>query len=314
MFSRSRQLLVFVLLTLSLNQAWGQLSGSYYQAQFEPVTLYFQQQDSGFAQTAAKTIRANWSGIAELIGLSGQPDIYVLIAESEETFDRMTQGRIPDWGAGAADPGSGFIFLKSPRITPSGKSQHEIVIHELSHVLLGKATEGFIAPRWFDEGLAQVVSGERQYRASLRLARSFLTGQVLWLDQIHNVLVFRKDEAGLAYETAHSAVVFLMTEYGDEVIAQIVGELATDHSMDEALQNTIHLSLGEFESDWYEAMRHRNRWAMLLEFPVVLSTSLVVLLIAAFVSTRQRAKKRRQQWEIESENEIQVDQDYTTSD
>ena len=56
---------------------------------------------------------------------------------------------------------NGWIFLRSPRIR-SGLAEplHQVLDHEIVHILLGRAFAHYPVPRWLQEGVAQVVAGE----------------------------------------------------------------------------------------------------------------------------------------------------------
>jgi len=234
------------------------------------------------------------------LGLRAIPRVHVLIAESDQTFNRVTASAIPDWGIGAADPGSGFIFIKSPRYAGSEDRMHSVVRHELVHVLAGSMTSGYEVPRWFDEGLAQVLSEERSLRFSFRLARSVQARDLIRLDEIDEVLTFQKQRAALAYETAYSAVDYLIQTYGENTITIILQQLGKGRSMREALLAATGLTLGDFESAWREEMRSRYRWAFVINFPFLISASFVLLFLAAYWMTKRRAFEKRQLWERES--------------
>jgi len=277
---------------------------SYRRIRRESVHLYYQESDRSFAEQAAEILLGGLPGMQSVLGVSKVPDIHVVVAESDAIFHRLTAGTVPDWGVGAADPGSGFIFLKSPRITAPHPDAHVIIRHELAHVLLGNATGGVPVSRWFDEGLAQFLSGERLFRPSIRLARTFAAGRPLYLDEIDDVLTFQKERAALAYETAHSAVSFLIQKHGEASIQLLVGELAAGRTMDEALRTVTGQDARQFEGGWSEEMRRRYRWTILLDFPVFFSVALVLLLAAAFWRTQARVRAKRRLWESETRDEI----------
>jgi hypothetical protein len=303
--ARLQNVLFLLLLLDCFCPEYGRGEQPYHSVRRGPVVLYFQKADRFFAESAAKTIQKAMPDVMTEVGLSDPGEIHVVVAESEAVFRRLTSGSIPDWGVGAADPGSGFIFLKSPRIAEFDPDEKEIVVHELTHVMLGKAMAGYLAPRWFDEGLAQRMSGERQFSPSIRLARAFASGQVIWLDQIDDVLMFQKERAALAYETAHSALNYLVQNFGEDRIREIVRALAAGHSMDEAMQSAIGRTQGEFDSAWYETMRKRTRWAVFVDFPVLFSAALVILLALAFWRTQVRVRAKKRLWEQESDFEIE---------
>ena len=263
------------------------------------ITVFCADEDLIFGKEILSLIRSEIPRMGPRLGLRTSPDVYVLIAESEHTFNRVTASAIPDWGIGAADAGSGFIFLKSPRFAGSNDHMYAVAKHELVHVLVGSVTSGYETPRWFDEGLAQVLSDERSMRFSLRLARSVQAQDVIRLNEIDEVLTFQKQRAALAYGTAHAAVDFLIRTYGESAVPAILQRLGAGQSMSEAMRASIRLTQGDFESAWLDEMRSRYRWAFVINFPFLMSAAFVLLFIAAYWMTRRRMTEKRRLWESE---------------
>jgi len=225
--------------------------------------------------------------------------VHVFIAESDQAFHSVTASAIPDWGIGAADAGSGFIFLKSPRYASSTDRMHSVARHELVNVLVGSVTSGYEVPRWFDEGLAQVLSEERSLRFSFRLARSVQARDLIRLDEIDDVLTFQKQRAALAYETAHSAVDFLIQTYGQEAVILFLRKVGQGLPMNEVMLASTNQTQGAFESVWIEDLESQYRWAFVINFPFLMSASFVLLFIAAYWMTRRRTTEKQRLWESE---------------
>ena len=234
--------------------------------------------------------------IARDLKLSSVETVNIVIAPTDREFARITGGQIPEWGTGAADPSRSVIFLKSPRFARPEVDLKQVVIHELSHVILAMAVDQKPVDRWFDEGFAQWQSEEHRIGTAILLARSLLTGNVLWLDEIDEVLSFRRDKAALAYFEARSAIDFLIQEHGPQVLGDIVNQLRMEKGMDEALLATIDLGFQDFQTDWYHAMKRKYRWYILLDFRSALSLILVILFVTAFIATRLRIRKKKRLW------------------
>ena len=240
-------------------------------------------------------------------------EVTIVVAPSEKQFHALTGGQVPEWGVGAADPSRSLVFLKSPRFARPEANFKQIVVHELTHVVLGMALGGKEIDRWFDEGFAQYESGEKGIRGSILLARSLITGDILWLDEIDDVLTFRREKASLAYQEARAAVDYLVEIFGNDVIADIVQVLREGKGMDDALLAACGVGFQDFQTDWYLAMKHKYRWYILLDFPLVISTVLVILFLMAFFATRRRIRKKKHIWEKEDLYAFQKMEEHSTS-
>jgi hypothetical protein len=235
--------------------------------------------------------------IAGDLGLSRVGKVKIVVASSDAEFSSLTGESIPEWGAGAADAGGSTVFLKSPRFARLESNLRQIVMHELSHVALGMALNGKPVDRWFDEGFAQYVSGEENLRNSILFARSLLAGDVLDLNEVNDVLTFRREKAALAYEESRTAVAYLVEKFGESVLLQIVEAVKDGMKMDAALHSRTGMDFFHFQSEWRQTMKRRYLWYVLLDFPLMFSVVLITLFFAAFFITRKRIRKKKETWQ-----------------
>ena len=75
--------------------------------------------------------------------------------------------------------------------------------------------------------------------------------------------------------------------------------------MDEALRASIGMGVSRFQESWYEDLKTRYRWYVLLDFPLVLSATFVILFLAAFFMARRRIRQKKQMWEDEDSYEFE---------
>lgn len=271
----------------------------------ETTVLHCYEEDMKNAKLVISIVDETLPRIMGDLNFFSKKKVTIVIAPSEKEFQALTGGQIPEWGAGAADPSRAIIFLKSPRFARAETNLRQVVIHELSHVVLGLALGGSEIDRWFEEGFAQYESGERGIRGSILLARCLFSGDILWLNEIDEVLTFHRGKASLAYHEARSAVDYLIETYGKDILAGIVQIKSEGKGMDEALLGSTGVGFQDFETDWYHAIKRKYRWYILMDFPVVISTVFVALFITAFFATRRRIRKRKQIWENEELHEFE---------
>ena len=264
-----------------------------------PVVLYCYEKDMRYGDRIISIVDQGLPALSERFGLSSSPEITIFVAPSQKVFDQITGGQIPEWGIAAAEPEQSLIFLKSPRIARPETNLKNAVLHELSHVLLSASSGGYPIDRWFDEGLAMTCSEENRFLETLNLARAVFSSDIIRLGEIDDVLTFRRQKAGLAYQESLSAVQFLIDRFGSDALVGIIREIGEHADMNEAMQSVIGMGFGEFEYNWYRAMKIKYRWAFFLNFPFLVSVLMAVLFLAAFFVTRWRTEKRKKVWEQE---------------
>jgi hypothetical protein len=280
----------------------------------EPVVVRYHKKDVKNAATVMKVIQEELPRIAGDLRLDTVKGFTVIIASSEQEFHSITGGEIPEWGIGAADPLQGVLFIKSPRFSHRQADLKKVVIHELSHVLLGMVLGDGVSDRWFDEGFALYESGELGLERTVNLARSLFTGEFLNLDQIEYVMSFRHERASLAYQESRSAVDYFIKLYGKDAFADIAWMLNDGKKMEEAFYQALGVDLGDFENQWIQTLRRRYFLYPFLQFPYILSGAFLALFIAAIIVTKVRTYKKKALWDQEENHEIgAMEQEGTTS-
>ena len=263
------------------------------------VILYCHPKDVRNGERIFSIIEKERPKIEQDLGLSSVEKLTVFIASSESEFAALTEEQIPEWGVGAADPLRSVLFLKSPRFNRPEVDLEQVVVHELSHVMLGMVLRGREADRWFDEGFAMYESGEGSLGDAIRLARNVLAGEVLRLDEIDDVLTFRREKAALAYLESRYAVGYLVERFGRQTLKQIAWTLREGKGMDETLLLTLGMGFEEFQSEWYQTLKNKYRWYVFLDMPFVLGTLFVVFFLTAFIMTQRRIRRTKKKWEEE---------------
>jgi len=220
------------------------------------------------------------------------PDsVTLIVAPDRLAFQRMTGGRVPDWGAAAALPEQGVVIVFGLEPWTSQERARQVLGHELGHLILARWCQGPV-PRWFDEGVAQLWAEPWRMESAVRLARAHRSGQLPALIDLDDLLSLPRDRANVAYTAAYDAVRFLTVQYGMDVIRQLGWEMTSGQSFPVAFERVAGESPARFESKWRTGLAARYHWAWLLEWPMIFSLSLVVLLILAFITVRRRHRLR----------------------
>jgi hypothetical protein len=189
--------------------------------------------------------------------------------------------------------------LISPRRSSSGADIRQVLVHELSHVVLGQALGEVRAPRWLDEGLAQYISREWKLGQSILVARALLFERLIPLEDIEALNSFSKSEAQLAYAESFLAVAFIRDRFGESSLHQLIRDLAEYDDFGLAVQTSLSMTLSDFYRTWRDYVVSRFNWASILSQPFVLWILMFSLFLLAFLLKRRRSRKIMERWRLE---------------
>ena len=237
----------------------------------------------------------------------------IFLVGDETTFDSLIGGLFPDWGAAAANPVRQRIVIKSPDSFPLGRPLRELLSHEYSHLALAHRTGLHRAPRWFDEGLAMVVSMEWSWADNLIMNLAVVTGQFIALPEIDQVNRFTESRARLAYSESYLAVQYLFDTYGIEGVNIFLDEIARGASLDRSLMASTGSKYAEFESEFRLYLQGRFNLVGLLADTMYFWTGLSVIVVIGFLLWLRKRKQYHRKWE-EEERLASTDFDYGDSD
>ncbi len=263
------------------------------------VALYCHDGDIRYGERVISIVQESLPQIASDIGLSSFGQVKVIIASSDDEFNTLTDYQIPEWGVAATDPEQAVIFLKSPYLSRPETDLKKVIIHELSHVVMGMALQGKQSDRWFDEGFAQYQAEEKEIKGTILLTRSLFTGNMIWLNEVDSVLTFRREKAALAYQVSYTAVEYLAETYGEDAVVKMIQFLRSGKDTDEALFLAIGIGFEDFQDQWYHTIKSKYLWYIFLDFPFLISIVFVVLFFTALFVTQRRVHKKKQMWDAE---------------
>jgi len=235
----------------------------------------------------------------------------VYLLEDINEFNKVIRGRIPDWGAAAAFPERKLIAVKSPDKFKIGKPLEELLAHEYSHLLLHHRTGFSEPPRWFDEGLAMLVSFEWDWADNLAMSRAGTFGQFINLREIKLMNRFGAAKAEIAYAQSYLAVDYFYSEYGDKQVNSFLDALKSGYSLDSAFSASIGATYSEFEEEFKAYLSKRYNVASLFMDTMLFWVFLaVIVIVAGYV----RYKKRRQYYKKWAEEEKLQSKDFDYGD
>jgi len=188
--------------------------------------------------------------IGEDLGVAIGRTVHVVLAPTERAFFEMQPGGAPEWADGTAYPSLGQVFLKEPVIRGTARPLEQVLDHELVHVLLGRAFAPQTPPRWLQEGVAVVYSGEHGPDAARVIAKGAAAGGLLSLDELTAGFPSDPGRAQLAYAQSGDFVAYLRAEYGDDAVREVVAAMRGGADVRAALRKATGLYLEDLDRQW----------------------------------------------------------------
>lgn len=252
------------------------------------VTVVFWPSDMAEAVAMAEFAdrTTNWPGIEA----PSQHRIRLIVAPDNRILDSITAGRLPEWGAGAAFPGTNTI------VVVSGRSSRQVLLHELAHLALRNSVGQ--VPRWFDEGYASLAAGEWNRLEALRVNWAIVRGRVPSLRTVNLDLRAGAVRAESGYALATTAVLYLRRLGGEQGLRPIIRALGAEPGIDGALRSAHAITLDQFETLWQRDLRSRYGWLLFLTSFSVFWTVVGGAVLVIWARRRKRDRLRRDALDI----------------
>lgn len=242
--------------------------------------------------------------IERLFDLFGNPDggpIIVVLAGEDSSY---AQG-VPPSVSGYADPSAGVIVILPQRErTYPWSDLEETYLHELAHVLIGRASGGGEIPRWFHESIAMAVSTpwtfEDRSRTTFAMIRQWNATPAdmeRW---------FRGDtgDVGRAYAIGEAFGRDFITRYGILGVRRILERVANGVSFDRAFNEFTGRSPDGAWLKFWDDQTFVSRTIPLISSGTVLWLLITLLALLAFRRRRARDAMFREMWEMEEQMEL----------
>jgi hypothetical protein len=266
------------------------------------------------AQMAAGYVERSLGELDAELGMSTQGVIRLVISNSREAFEKMLPHEpwcialaIPHFSK-ESKPGdvTGTIVIDPTSIDSVSNPIYQTLKHEVCHILLHETVFPYNnkVPKWFDEGLAQWVTGYPIFRSddsNFRAAAS--SNRLIPLDEIRYRFPREEERVRLAYAQSESIVRYIAQEYGKHSIKALINKVKSGEDFDTAVYVITNISLSELEDRW----RTKCKAGILDLFKTIftiegLFVMLCLLFIIAFFIRRRRYKRRLKEMREEEQS------------
>jgi hypothetical protein len=247
------------------------------------------------AQGAAQALAAQIEGVRDAFGgvlgrdWPGTTEIRLGVGRKEFEALALPGGAPPGWAVALAYPVHQIVLLDALSLNaPDGPVT---LRHELAHVALGQLAP--VWPRWFQEGLAQNLTGERysvtHYSA---LFRAVTQERVFHFEDLAEEWPDLPADVEIAYAQSAAFVAHLTEHYGPQTMGRLVDGVRAGEPFEMAFGKAFRTSLLVEENAWREELANRYGW-----LPLTTSTALVWLVgsglcVAAYLRRRHQKGKK----------------------
>lgn len=262
------------------------------------IEIAYSERDEAVARKSAEILEKAIVEFSEHLPAGDEP-IRVVLCSSLEEFRQLTGPFGKARVTGVAKSEQGLIFVKAPRLTPPDHDFRGTLRHELVHVLVARNTDLANVPRWFNEGIAMVVSKELRWSSTMRVVRMYARRRLIPYPELNFAFAPLGNETvfGDAYAQALSMTRFLIDRVGEETFWDIVHAMKT-MSFEEALRLHAGMTPGGLYDSW-----RRTLWKLALIGSLMSGFTLfqfmAFLLVVAYLRKRQRGRRILRQWEEE---------------
>ncbi len=224
----------------------------------------------------ARVLGRDWPGVTEVRLGYGRAEYEALAPPGQAP---------PSWAVALAWPEQNVVLVEAHSLV-QGDGQLTLR-HELAHVALGQLGRGW--PRWFQEGLAQELTGERRYRLEQYaiLARAVQQERVFRFEELARGFPARPEDVEVAYAQSAAFVAFLRERHGAAGFGQLVDFVRAGDPFETAFGKAFHAPLSTEERDFKAELPRRYPLWPLVTGGTTLWALLAVLLVVAFVRRRR---------------------------
>ena len=232
-------------------------------------------------------------------GLPQRPFRLIVHAAASELPPYLAAGHHAG-SPGFAIPARHEIHLLLAEIDRTGRGLRPVLVHELTHELLHQACApwGDRLPRWFHEGIAQVLAQDTYLGASEEVIVWRATaGNLLSFSDLADAFPSERHQLQVAYAQSHSYVSWLERRFGLAALMAMARTVDRERSFDHALVHMSGQSTAALLEDWREHLLHGSGagWRVLLQQFFALSMVLALPLLALALIRRLRVDRLARQ-------------------
>lgn len=219
----------------------------------------------------------DWDGVTE---------IRLGVGREEYEALALPGGTPPSWAVALAYPDANVMLVNAHSLSQGDGQQ--TVRHELVHVALGRLGKGW--PRWFQEGMATMVTGEQKFSVNqyATIARAVNTQRIFRFEDLAEGFPDLPGDVEIAYAQSAAFVAWLHDRYGSAGFAALVDGVRGGEPFEMAYGKAFHTSLSQDEKVFYAELP--GRYPL---WPVVATGTTVWVVLAGMVVVAYFRRKKK---------------------
>jgi hypothetical protein len=248
------------------------------------ITLYWYEGKKSFAQEIMATAQQALERLAEDTGAYLEKPVKIYIyADAKDLQGAMIYPQ--EWTGGVAFTRHGTIAIGiAPDRLDWGK---RAITHELAHLVIHQMTFNPYSdlPNWLDEGLAMYAEGVLGPEFTTYLDRAIAENSLISVRSLSSPFSAYTEESLLSYAQSYSLVKFLITNYGQGKMLELLNTFRQGSSYDAALENVYNFDTEGLDTLWrdyvtepVQSAEERGMHPALIETSAALATGTLLAL------------------------------------
>lgn len=264
-----------------------------------------------FALKIVSLIEENLNNMVKFYKIKPDFSVNIIIVESADEFKFYSQSHLPDWTGAAYLITQDLILLKTPTIKNIDFKRD--FLHELSHLFFHKKFPDKNIPLWYNEGLAEYLSGKSiNLHSGLVLSNAIWAKTIIPFKEIDSLLLFSHQKAELAYAQSLSAILFIKEKLNDQRRWYNFQEMISENGWTSTFTKSLNMDEIDFEVSWYRHIEDKYRWLFILNVENLVWVILFIVLALGMYLIRNRNRKLLKKWE--DEEQMYGYENYNTSE
>ena len=222
---------------------------SWYSLTEGKTTLYWYKGKQSFAQEIMMTAQQVLARLAEDTGAELKKPVKIYIYASDQDL-RGAMIYPQEWAGGAAFTRHSTIAIgMAPDRLDWGR---RAIAHELTHLVIHQMTFNPYnnLPTWLNEGLAMYAEGTLESRFTKLLSKAIAEDSLISVRSLSSPFSAYFEESGLAYAQSYSLVEFLINNYGQSKMLELLTTFREGSSYDGALRKVYGFDMEGLDSWW----------------------------------------------------------------
>jgi hypothetical protein len=214
------------------------------------IILYWYRGDDDFGQALLDRGLEALDQLSHDTGVTVEEAVKIFIYGSHSDLLGALDEGAREWTGGRAFTDQGIVVIGvSPSNLEWGK---RATVHELTHVVMHRVTDTPLGGlhTWLDEGLAMHAEGEMEPTYAAVLNEAVESNTLISVRSISSSFSADLDLAHLSYAESQSLVEFILDQYGEEKMSQLIDIFTEGAYYDDALQEALGVDTDGLEDAW----------------------------------------------------------------